>query len=1005
MMMAFVEKQLFPIAFTGGIDTKTDPHQVLAGNLLSLQNGQFSQKGQINKRYGYTALSRTIEGSSSSITTGKAVQSFNNELLLMDGNSIYSYINTTGTWINRGNAQSVISNTTKITRSSAAQQLNPDVCYCNGMNLYVYEDSRGGIRYSVRDTRSGSIIVSDVQIGLSGSYQKPKVVSFQNQFIIFYNDSSSHALYYQIVSPKNPTVIQSQTLLLNDGYTNFSFDATVVGSRIFVAYLSNYVASGQISAFYLDTQLNKSLTTVIESSAGKAINTGYSSALNICSDSNTNLWISWLEGQHVRTSCYSYNLVQVLADTVVDTVQASTLTGCESPSAGTLQLTYEVYNANQMNTKIVSKTITKTGTVSTVGTLRSVGLASKAFKLNSQIYAMVTFQSPLQSTYFCVNITAAPFSIISKTSSGTGGGLRTNNTLSEVAWQTSTLAAVATLQKGQVLSESLVIFTLLGVCSTSLDFSNIADFLSVTSSNNLLLGGGILQSYDGNSFVEHLFHLYPENVLAVASGSDGYLSAGTYQYQVTYEWMDSYGQIQRSSPSPTVTVNAAANNHITLTIPTLRLTAKQNNRSNVNIVIYRTAANGVVFNQVTSNLSPLLNDTTVDTVTFTDYLSDNSISANAYLYTTGGVLPNSAPPSCSLITAYQNRVIVGGLDDPNLLWFSQNRFDNSSFNTLPVEFSASLTIGVDPRGGAITALGLLNNNLIIFKKTAIFVLNGDGPNATGGGDQFPDPQMISSDIGCNNPNSVVIFPGGLIFQSDKGIYLLDQALNVSYIGAPVEQYNSNVITSSSLIPNTNQVVFVTNTGTTLVYDYYFQQWSTWTNQYAVDSDTTPDGSFYYIQSNGMVMKQTPGSYTDNGAPIPLSFVTPNLSFAGLNGYQRVFRAYILGTYKGVHNLLVNVAYDNNPTYTQSATVLASQGTTIYGDDSIYGESSPFGGEYNIYEFRIDFSQQLCTSIRLQISDSQSSNYNEGYSISAITFEVGALPGGNRLPASSTYGTK
>jgi hypothetical protein len=41
--MAFVQKQMVPVQFGGGIDTKVDPKQLQAGQLLELENGQFSK--------------------------------------------------------------------------------------------------------------------------------------------------------------------------------------------------------------------------------------------------------------------------------------------------------------------------------------------------------------------------------------------------------------------------------------------------------------------------------------------------------------------------------------------------------------------------------------------------------------------------------------------------------------------------------------------------------------------------------------------------------------------------------------------------------------------------------------------------------------------------------------------------------------------------------------------------------------------------------------------------
>jgi hypothetical protein len=396
---------------------------------------------------------------------------------------------------------------------------------------------------------------------------------------------------------------------------------------------------------------------------------------------------------------------------------------------------------------------------------------------------------------------------------------------------------------------------------------------------------------------------------------------------------------------------------------------------------------------VTSVLAPLVNDPTVDFWTFNDVLADASAASNQLLYTTGNVLANIAPPANSIISTYGNRVFIAGMSDKLMMWYSQQVVSNATTNTVSQQFCAELNITCDPRGGDITALGLLNGALVIFKENEIFALTGNGPDATGNNSDFGDPTLITSDVGCISANSVVIMPKGLMFQSSKGIYLLDQSSNVSYIGAPVEAYNNLVIESAVLHSTQNQVIFLTNdvNGTALVYDYYYDQWATWSNHDAADA-VIWDNQFVFLDDNGTVNVQNLTSFTDAGAKILLSFTTPNLNFAGIQGFQRVFRMFILGNFYGTHTLSISVAYDFNPNYTQYTTVTPSTGFTTLGG-------------YQIYEFRVDFEIQKCTSIRINVSDEQSSGYNQGYAISSLVFEVGSLPGANRLPAVNSYGAQ
>ena len=101
-----MQKVNVPVQFGGGINTKVDPKQLQAGQLLTLQNGQFSKTGQINKRFGYKVLNNTIEGGGN-ITAGVELAVYENELILFDGNNLYSYLHATGNWSNRGTAISI----------------------------------------------------------------------------------------------------------------------------------------------------------------------------------------------------------------------------------------------------------------------------------------------------------------------------------------------------------------------------------------------------------------------------------------------------------------------------------------------------------------------------------------------------------------------------------------------------------------------------------------------------------------------------------------------------------------------------------------------------------------------------------------------------------------------------------------------------------------------------------------------------------------------------------
>jgi hypothetical protein len=192
-------------------------------------------------------------------------------------------------------------------------------------------------------------------------------------------------------------------------------------------------------------------------------------------------------------------------------------------------------------------------------------------------------------------------------------------------------------------------------------------------------------------------------------------------------------------------------------------------------------------------------------------------------------------------------------------------------------------------------------------------------------------------------------------------------------------------------------------GVVLVYDYFLREWYTFTNIAAVDA-VVFQSQATYLQSTGAAFQETAGSYTDNGNFIKMRIKLSWLALAGIQGFQRVYNMAILGDYISAHKLQVQVAYDFNPNPTQTTTIDATAvlGTAVFGADATFGASSVYGGVYPSYQFQVSLTQQKCQSVQFTLEDVQQSNFGEGYSLSAITLQVGLKTGTNRLPDSRTY---
>jgi hypothetical protein len=982
-----LQKQILPINFNGGLDTKTDPKTVIPGKLLELKNGVFKKANRISKRNGYDALSTSIEGGGH-VTDGAALGVFNNELSLYTGNKLYTRLEANNKWIDKGAVNSVILKST-IAANSIDQLLNPVVATNGGITVYAYR--RGSdVYYSVIDQFTGATIVTSTKVKASATTRAPQVVAFQNSILIFYGASGGSNLYYRKLDIANPSLLGTEVNFASDLNATVRYDAITIGDKVFVTY---YNAVSTTSIRTLDTSYSISGATVVATSS--------STALSTFSDDQQNLWVACAAATAVKYFVRSYTLSSVVGVTAIETA-AATVSLIGGAIVGTTAKIFWSIIPTLPSTSGTEYTrfCTIVGAAITVAAAdfkRSVGLASKPFVVDGLIMVPTLHESPLQPTYFIIREDGTT---IAKVTPNNGGNLTPFGTLSAVPeYETGKFIFASGIQTRLESAPGFNNYprTVIAVNSTVLDFVSGNKFLN-SQMGELYIVGGFLQSYDGGGrVVEDNFHLFPEDLDSSTNTTGGDMEPGTYQYSAIYEWTDALGQVHRSAPSIAITQVVPAGtstNTVSVVIPTLRVTAK----TDVSIVLFRTESLGTTFYRVGS----IANSTTSDSVTITDTLADTDILSQELLYTTGGVIENIAPPSCSLITTYKNRIFLSGLEDPLAFQYSKLRI-----NGTPVEFTDSFIGRVDSRGGPITAQGAMDDYVIFFKENSLFAFSGNGPNDTGTQSDYQSPVLISTDVGCSDPNSVVITPDGLIFKSAKGLCLLNRSLQTSYIGAEVEDYNDLEITSSQLIATENQVRFTTNSSIVLMYDYFFGQWSTFTNLTGEDSAFW-NGRFTFVKANGEVWVESDG-YMDNGQAIVLSLATAWMSLAGLQGFQRIYRMIVLGEYESPHKLSVEIGYDFNPNYSQFANIDVNSiyPVTTYGEDSPYGEGTPYGGAYPLYQFKTHLTHQKCEALRFRFSDNQNAvtgDYGASFNITNMALEVGVKKGVNKGAISNNFAT-
>lgn len=446
---------------------------------------------------------------------------------------------------------------------------------------------------------------------------------------------------------------------------------------------------------------------------------------------------------------------------------------------------------------------------------------------------------------------------------------------------------------------------------------------------------------------------------------------------------------------------------VSVNIPTLRLTYKLANP--VKLELFRWSTAQEEFFQVTSIQTPLINDVTVDYVTFTDIKADNQILGNSLIYTTGGVIENIGAPSFNAMTLFDDRLWGINAEDPNSLWPSKQVIENT-----PVEMSDLLTIFVPPSTGAQGSTGNMksifpmDDKLIIFKANAILFINGTGPDNLGANSQYSNPIFITSTVGTINQQSIVMTDNGLLFQSDKGYWLLERsAQQCVYLGGAVEKYTLEGTANSAVtVPETTQIRITLSSGVTLMMDYFNQnQWGTFTGVPAISS-TLYKNKHTYLDKFGSIFQETQDQYLDGTNPVLLGFQTGWINVAGINGYQRIYELLFLGKFLSPANIVVSIAYDfKEPT--QQSIITPTNYTGVYGSDSLYGQTSPYGGEGPVLKWRVQLEKQKCQTFQITVKEQFDPSFGTvagaGFTLSGITGVIDVKKGWRPIKAANSVG--
>lgn len=1008
------------VPLQGGIDTKTDEMSVSPAKFVELENGVFTKRGSIRKRHGYDLVpGQDVSGNA---VAAEMIGTVGDELVMIGQQSLYSYDSADQSWINQGYLNRVVVESHEI-EASSLEQLLADQADSNGVTVRAWVLSGGGMEVSISNTETGAIY-QKLSGGIVGTGNRPRCVKVGDHVHVVFAVAASTNLYSLPINPwaPNDVVDADVVVIASDLHADEIFDVTANSERTNALFA--WYSTGANTLRY--GRLFQDGSTGDKGDEGA---TGVITCISVAANKHV-LLIAYYDQNSTQTRSRFILNVNSIMSPIGPVIAASRLNTKVSVALSDTQFfwleepTLPTDHEDQAITCVYGD-VDKDGVATNSGflnpALRHCGIASKGFSAGGYLYFVVKHESAkqLQNGYFLIQAipgAGSKIKVVGRIAQGEGTQLNTEFHFPSFALsEDGEIKGLLPFQR-KVASTNGEAFMHRGILEVSIDTES-SDYGIEKVGGAGYVPGGIVWTYDGKEPVESGFLLFPEPDVGwgltahsfVDASTAGAMGVGTYSYKLYYEHFSSDGELHRSTGIP-FSVAVLASKTVEITIPTTDLTHRglsngQGARSDISIAVYRTVADGTKYHrcsgtdpsQLTGANAYVLNDRDANSVVFTDNLTDTALLLRELDPDSGGTLDDGAPPSCEMLVSAQRRLFyAGGKLPSNRVAFSKLKIDG-----LPVESNEALTIELPDRGGKVTAVASLNDNLVVFKKHQIYAVSGDGPNNAGFGD-FQEPVQIATDVGCVSQQSLVETPDGLVFSSEKGIYLLGKDFSVSYIGAEAEKFNNQTITGANVVPDQNLVILLTSDGTTIVFDYLYREWSTFTAHQGI-SATIWNGKYCYLRASGDAMLQSKEKYTDGNVVYRLKAKTGPLRVEGLQGRWAIKRFYLLLTYFSGHSLLMNLWYNRDKAPRASVVFKPEEFLNLaeWGDGSEWGSDPVWGGAVDGRDYQVSYAPpiQKVQSISLEFIEQPGAEPGKSFELAELSLMWRPLQGlGHLAPA-------
>lgn len=980
----------------GGIDTKTDPRLVPAGELVEIENMFYLKTGELRLRNGFTPTNLATIASTSRLLsifksqTGKlgaigGTAAISDSMYEVDLPFFVGSFAINSTW-GLYNPPNLVPTLAAVPSVGLTDNVDPDVATAGRftMNAYTTAGGGAGARFTITTASGQPFNSSTISPAASPGWATPagsrgRCAAGGSTYLCFFNIDTAGVPSLRCYTVNAGTGLAVSTNQLVSALNDVSaaqpwFDVKPVpfSNNILVAYRAT---GGGVTCLEFNPATGAVVTGPVNTAGADAsMCLGW---MDNQTGSGTYLLATAGAGAGVVVRTMSAALA-VTATNVIDptaTANVNGVTGHLLTAPSTYRVIWDINATPSYNTMTKMASVVGGGGAGIGPFARGMGLLSRSFLLGQDYHVLTAYESATQSTTFIMRIPSSASGVIlpvCELLNGNGGKrLVRNNCLTSVVTRSgSALGAIS--RQTRVVAANGTFTSNRAIVNITIPPSS-APVRPQEIGGTLFVPGGVLMQITADVQNVAVPPLYPEPVTAVGAIVGGGLmtAAGVYQYVTVGKFTDPAGRVCRTAPSvPTSVTLGGGDNAANLTLPTLRTNVGFLGRE-ITLEVYRAgpaAAGATAFNLV----GGIANDFNVDTVAYQDLMADTVAAGGELLYTSGGILENLPPPPSSLLAVNGNRV---GVATGNEFWPSKEYKAGAGLG-----FNDRLKIRVDGDGyGDITAIAAMDGRWVLFKSTAIYIISGDGPNDQGQG-SFSAPQAVSgAAVGTVIPGSVVATPDGIMFQAAQGIYLLNRGLGLTYVGKGVEQYTrAETVVDASLVQGTTQVRFVTPTGRCLVWDFDQKKWVTFAlavNSTVVACADLP-GGWCYALANGTVMQEAGNVFSDTLAGGAATAIVPRvglpaLALAGINGYARLYGIDVLGEYVGDHTLAVDFEYDYS---------------------GVIAETRPRDVTAGAYQYEFMVAQQKVSAVKITLRTSVLAAGSGAFKLSGVTLWAGMKRG-------------